>query len=704
MGLLPKRLTPSVSGTPPRRAPGPVRAAKNRENREREQHKPYAAVRRAPKPQKHTAAPKQTMLRERNADLRAAYGSTGMKIKRWFREGELLWCALSIPIHGKNGEKESIAFWPGLVEEVRLKTHAVPRDPTMDNISTGTAMNGTADETSSPAGPPKDWRITEHPSLADANTILEGGSTSPLWTVRQSTIYKMKLLAVSHSYCVPDDQVLPYQAYAPTTELLSAVQAVPLEDLDVSAEKVSSFNPCPTPPSTPEEMNGFVSNDSGLRFTEAAAPYALAVQIAATVAGCWTMTDEWDFKHTVGPTIAVPTGAQSSIPRPVPSLHDVLTASMGHNAALNAMAEPESISGFSGLSNMPQLSMAQTVTQRRYQGMWWGAERIWTDDLIRLKVSRNQIAPEGAENIFPPSGPSRQTIEYNTRMGFPDPEGKEFNASGRGVFMRLDALFIADVPRNDGQGTVQQVRGSGMLFELADEDWQDPEAEVEGYEQIAEVNGKLKRFEPDSTLAGQIHASQSAVAEGRAGPSSGPPPLVPLPLPNPNLEGTASSSASIGGAVHAQSSSIQPSPNVQLSRPANAERYPMPTAPKGFKFRPILPPGHESVVSLTLISGRYYPCLLSHPLLQQTVDHALLQTSDSGGPMENEHLWAMEGLSPGYFNCVDPTHYKKDRLQMMKDADKEAHAELQEHWRERQREKEQLKEEHRDEQLMDVDP
>ena len=75
--------------------------------------------------------------------------------------------------------------------------------------------------------------------------------------------------------------------------------------------------------------------------------------------------------------------------------------------------------------------------------------------------------------------------------------------------------------------------------------------------------------------------------------------------------------------------------------------------------------------------------------------------------MENEHLWAMEGLSPGYFNCVDPTHYKKDRLQMMKDADKDAHMELEEHWQERQKEKVAKMEEvqeHHDQQLMDVGP
>jgi hypothetical protein len=372
---------------------------------------------------------------------------------------------------------------------------------------------------------------------------------------------------------------------------------------------------------------------------------------------------------------------------------------MDHNAGLHAKADPGSISGFSGFNSIPQLSVAQTVTQRRYQGMWWGAERIWTDDLIRLKVGRSQIAPEGAECIFPPSGPSRQTIEYNSRLGFPNPDGKEYDARGRGVFMKLEALFIAHVPREDGQGTKEQVRASGMLYELADVDWQDPEAERFG--QAPELDGKVPG--PVGSLSSGQGPFTIASSASQAGPSS----MAGLSSSLPNLNSAmpgSSAASSVPGVAQAKLASMQPSSNIQLSRPANSERYPLPPAPTGFKFRPILPPGHESVVSLTLISGRYYPCLLSHPLLQPIVNGALVQVSEPGGAMENEHLWAMEGLSPGYFNCVDPTHYKKDRSQMTKDADKEAHMELEEHWQQRQKEKTAKIEDMQDEQLMDVGP
>lgn len=646
MNLLPKR-SASAPGTPTRRAQAPVRPTAQRERREREPNKPYAAVRRAPKPLKQTA-PKQFMVRERDADLRAAYGNTGMKLKRWFREGELMWCVLSVPIHGKT-EDAKIEFWPGVVEEIKLNIQTTARNRTENGQDMGTS--GSLNGPPSPGGPPQDWRASQHPS-SGLDSTAEALPPTP-WTVDQSTVYKMKLLGVSHSYSLPDDQVLPYQAYAPSSELLNAVQGVPFEEMDINPERMASFNPCPAPPTDPEELKGFVSNDSGLRFAAAVGPYSIAVQIAAGLAGCWAVTDEWDFKHTVVPNIG-PHITRPSIPRPMPSLQDILLATANNNAGLHGMTVP----AVAGPSTMQYVPAPQTVTQKRFQGLWWGAERIWTDDLVRLKIARRQIAPKGAENIFPPAGPSQKTIEFGQKVGYSDPESSEFDASGRGVFMRLDALFITDVPKEDGFGTKEQIRASGMLYELADVDWEDPEE--------------------------HRHDQKGLEREGQAGQSSF------MPVSNP----VASTSTSLGDQELA--------PNNQLSHPPNSVRYPMPAAPRGFKFRPILPPRHESVISLTLISGRYYPCLLAHPLLEATVERALTDAALDPGPSDSEHLWALEGLSPGYYNSVDPEQYKKDRLQMMKYADKEARAGLEQHWRERAREKAQKvdMEQEQDQQFM----
>jgi hypothetical protein len=81
-------------------------------------------------------------------------------------------------------------------------------------------------------------------------------------------------------------------------------------------------------------------------------------------------------------------------------------------------------------------------------------------------------------------------------------------------------------------------------------------------------------------------------------------------------------------------------------------------------------------MSLTLISGRYYPGLLSHPLLQPYIEHAIASNNESGGLQEAQHLWSLEGLSPGVYNAVDPTRAKPDRNAMVEEAEKNALEEL----------------------------
>jgi hypothetical protein len=51
---------------------------------------------------------------------------------------------------------------------------------------------------------------------------------------------------------------------------------------------------------------------------------------------------------------------------------------------------------------------------------------------------------------------------------------KSHGARDRGVFMQLEALFVVDVVDASGTGSQAECRASGMLYELADEDWEEP--------------------------------------------------------------------------------------------------------------------------------------------------------------------------------------------------------------------------------------
>lgn len=642
MGLLPGRSTPLSAPATPRGAAGkaPTRTAaapsasvSTRPATDRA--KPYAAIRRVPRPVKQPQGPKQNMLRERNADLRSAYAE-GVHLRKWYRDGELLWCALNPAIPGLSGEKDAIAFWPGIVEEARMKAEAI-RYPV----------------------PGEDIHLvgTNVPKAGDSSKATQNGNDSHSeneqvpWTVIQTLSYKMKLLGIPYSYYIPGDQVLPYQAHAPSDDLIQAIHRVPLEQMNTDTD---SFRPTDAP-----------------TFVQAAAAYALAVQIAANLAGYWAPTDDWEYKFSVPPpSVSPPSGMSSHATpggQPGASLDSVMNASMTFNANLanaTGIAGPSNSPSFEVHSHPGSLSapfpiaLTQTVTQTRYQGLWWGAERIWTDELVRLKLSRSQIAPKGTPNILPPAGPSRKALEYTRTLSVAGGDGEAMvGAETRGVFMRIDGLYVTDISRPDGTAG-KECRATGMLYELVDEDW---EGDLPGGGANCDDGGKGK---------GKAVEVPATLGNGSSGQGINSPTT------------TRGSAPAIDGV---SSKSRGRSANEQLSHPVLSSPFALPLPPEGFKFRPILTHGHEAVLSLNLIAGRYYPRLLRHPLLDSSVEKAL--NIEGGHVIETSLLWALEGLAPGYYNTMDPVRWRACRVTMVREADKEARQGLEEHWRARAKER-----------------
>jgi hypothetical protein len=563
-------------------------------------YRPYVAVQRKPTPLNLAhAIPMVPASRERNSDLRAAYATATSGPRREFRESELLWCHLDPPIQG-NEDGVSIDFWPGIVEGVKLVCE--PRPMTEDVETTSTPH-----------------------SKHDA-----GQDDMPQWTVHQYIVYKMKLLAVAYSYTVTREEVLPYQGYIPSSNLMQVIRDVLWAEQNLHPDTLAAFNPCPA--KLEEEASSFPSKKG--RFAAAVVPYALAIQIAAKLAGFWSLTDEWDFKYMVTP------GAAITISRPESSAGSVGAGSGSLAAGSTTSSLTRNISDPSTYLTPSELRdrgtrrpayPAQAVVQTRYQGIWWGAERIWMDELVRVKLARRQIAPEGRPDIYPPARPSRNTLEYNAKHGH-EPNSisdAEFGAGGRGVFMRLEGLFVVDVPREDGLGTRKECRASGMLYELADEDWEDPYAGE--HQQYA--LGQMSRSNVDPQLLGATGPNEFAGTQ---------------------------------------------TPNTGLSQPTQPRPYPLPPPPTGFKFRPILHPGFEGVIALGLLAGRYYPRILAHPLIQPAVQQTYANSLEDGGLHGGDHLWALEGLSPGFFNPVDPVKAKPSRKLMLKDADGEAREDVEE--------------------------
>ena len=550
-----KEITASMSGilraSPTRQSPSPNRARVIREKRHRQtvptrprdrirDTKTYAAVQRRPE------VAKQAMLVERNSDLRAVFSQTDMKLKRWFREGELVWCALDQPISGQGQHEDAaIKCWPAIVDEARLKSHAVSR-----NV---------------------------------ASEVDGDDSQEAPWTVQQYYVYKVHLFVVDKTMIVPDEKMLPYQAHVPPAELINILQGYPPEELDFTREAMRKFDPCA----------------DLADFRHAVAPYAMAIQIGAALSSSWCLTDEWTTTFTV-PQRQLPPFE----PTMATSLPDAIDKAHQYNALLGNM---EASSSTSRRNEMRMPEPGAQISQLRFQGLWWGGERIWADDFVRLKVPRSSLAPQGAENVYLPAGPGKSARDMWLQQGR-DPS--ELGASARGIFMRLDGLIIVDVTQPEGRPK-KECRACGMLYELADKDWEEPEP--------AAQNG---------------------------GPSA------------------------------AESISVQ---TESARAVAPKPRYPLPEAPEGYQFRAILPEGHEAIISMSLISGRYYPRILSHPLLDQTLRRALSKPPEQGGLVDSNNLWALEGLCAGFYNSVDPTHYKGTRKGMLEDADKVARQQLEDY-------------------------
>ncbi|KAJ7823025.1 hypothetical protein B0H13DRAFT_2291322 [Mycena leptocephala] len=459
-------------------------------------------------------------------------------LPRWFRDGELVWCALQTPIAPPGSDsQESIRFWPAIIDEVKLRID--PKSPPPE----------TSDRFSTP------------------------------WVAQQSTAYKVQFLAISRSYLLPDSMIIPYPSYIVPNPILQAMVLRPVGDWDLSPDKLVNFDPCPPHPVPPPA------------FADTLTAFALALQIASTVFSFWCLTDEWDAKLTLPPVTR---------PAPPPSSLQSAIEFAGTNNAYVGSISSGPIPGRSQRSPPPRV-----VTQTRFQGLWWGGERIWADDLVRLKVPRNCLAPMGAQHIFAPSGPGNKSKLLAESRGA---DSSPYGAISRGVFMKIETIFIVD-----GVGQ-RECRVAGMLYELADSDWEDP---------------NLPR-NVDSISNGASSAGQS----------------TKLAIPG-----------------------------------SSGDFFALPPAPTGFKFRPILAPGYEVVLCLSLVSGRYYPRILQHPLMKPYLNEVI--PLDPTTMLSAGHLWALEGLFGGYKNSVDPTIYKANREKMMSDASREAMLAIQEHVKER---------------------
>ena len=668
-------------------------AARNGRPRAKKEKRSIASIRRVPEPLPHPVekGPVQFVLPEREKDLRAFVHNTGTTRHRWARRDELIWCALSNPIAFPSAsevessdpfEERAIRFWPGIVEDIRLKAHA--------KLKPG--VNGNNDVQMSDSNGATSALDAYRPMPNDGSNNDDDDDIP--WEVEQSTVYKVSLLAVSSDCLLPDSAILPYQAYAPSSKLLEEIKTV-----KISVEEYTSRG-------TDEEINdlrdvihkcfdkfepfavdGDTNADSDSRFKAAAGPFALAIQIASRFANYWTPLDEYKFRFTVPGS---PLGQVNGTTPSVPSIEDITGASSND-------LPPEELQNLAnrvlGLRSKDKEN-PNAIVQSRYQGLWWGAERIWADDLVRMKHPRYLVAPDGnkfikkAAGYEPPADPANEASN----------EGSiDVGAAGRGIFMQIEGIFTVEVEDPNTSEARRECRVCGMLYELADADFVENEDDVETSPQApAQPTTMQKETEtetapaPTSSTEGLSDAiSHMEIDQITTTHTSSVQSLTEVPQNGGDLQNGLEASKKLvtvladtttqqlditDASLGATNSSVH-RPYI-ASLPHGATRYPLPDPPKGYKFRPMLKGRREAVMALELLSGRYYPRILDHPLVTERVAAAVASDQLS----QNNALWALECLIPGNHNVMDSHKWKASRHGMLMEAIATAESELTDYW------------------------
>ncbi|KZO97007.1 hypothetical protein CALVIDRAFT_536474 [Calocera viscosa TUFC12733] len=201
------------------------------------------------------------------------------------------------------------------------------------------------------------------------------------------------------------------------------------------------------------------------------------------------------------------------------------------------------------VENPPPISIQNPA--RRFEGVFWGPERIWEGDFVRLNLEFTHDLPD---NDY------RKHLLQNMTAG----------SDGRGLFMHINAFhYLSYGVDSSTSNERKECWMAGPVFETVFDHEVDP-----------------------AVLSGETND--------------------PLPLQSPNFDLVRDApilSASALGILAERNLE-----SVKLPHPVQT-KYPWPPAPSGFKFRPLLAKDEELYVNISCLAGRYYPTIFFKQLL-----------------------------------------------------------------------------------------
>lgn len=451
-------------------------------------------------------------------------------------------------------------------------------------------------------------------------------SANVTWSVRQQTEYMVKMLGIGDddyklveeetegsstgTRAIRDQDIFPYQVYGPPPAVWVDIREALRENDHLDWIESALYDPFVSSASingyrdTPEARQRY--SEEQLR--EAAAPFAVAAGVASQLASHWTPSDSLALKQPL------------RVPRP---------EHYGPGPA--------------------------TIAKHEFHGLWWGPERIWADDLVRLRIARAEYVPKGSDEVLPPAGPGpRSLLAAGARLGADwrnEPNLlHDLGASTRGVFMRIHSIHALEPP-NLGRA---ELRLAGILYELVDDDWE---------EDMVSIDSILATRDKPGRPTMSSHGSNLVEAD----PSGNAKPTSDLPV-HP-----------LGWSI-TSSPPLDPQPAApRVSRPPWVTGKKLPPAPSGYEFRPILKEGLEAEIPISMLAGRYYARLDGHPgldeILQAGADHPMPEAIDT--PV---HFRALCGLISGMYSAVTARIWNRSRRDVAQSATTEERDSTEEEW------------------------
>ena len=334
---------------------------------------------------------------------------------------------------------------------------------------------------------------------------IEGGDESA-YEVEEKMWYTVMVLATVGEVRNYDTSVtLPSLAYRVEDKLLEALKHVPPPSVEMLGSPTRYF----------EEHSPFPLADDNrdskeLRFEDVAHQYSLALQIQANIAQYWSPL------NPVGEALVV-TQVQKS-----------LSAAKPHG-----------------------------VTQ--YEGLWWGPEKIWCGEMVRLTISHEDLA----QHVYIRSDLRPRTFS----------EKVETEVTSRGVLMHLREVFEDTIPLSDRRG--------------------------EKYGLDIDVNGRSTI--KVCRIAGALYETLGIGEDDAYSPESCPQDEMMLDTPLPNT--------STG-------------PTLVLGTRTRRQQPHPPSPPPFHRWHPILRDGREVILDAIVIAGRYYPELLSNKYIEECIGEA----------------------------------------------------------------------------------